>query len=67
MELAQEAGFPAGTLNMIHGTHDCVNFMCDNKGTVQTHTTYLCQLRNFGRDLLGNQSLLSYQGVLALG
>jgi len=31
MELAEEAGFPPGTINMVHGTHDCVNFMCDNK------------------------------------
>jgi len=29
-ELAHEAGFPAGTLNMVHGTHDCVNFLCDS-------------------------------------
>mmetsp|Transcript_5343 Transcript_5343/g.12916 ORF Transcript_5343/g.12916 Transcript_5343/m.12916 type:complete len:522 (-) Transcript_5343:189-1754(-) len=28
-ELADEAGFPPGTLNMVHGTHDCVNFLCD--------------------------------------
>eukprot|EP00163_Fabomonas_tropica_P029157 TRINITY_DN6163_c0_g2_i1.p1 TRINITY_DN6163_c0_g2~~TRINITY_DN6163_c0_g2_i1.p1 ORF type:complete len:553 (+),score=176.24 TRINITY_DN6163_c0_g2_i1:634-2292(+) len=28
-ELAVEAGFPAGTLNIIHGAHDCVNFICD--------------------------------------
>jgi len=31
MELAEEAGFPPGTINMVHGTHNCVNFMCDNK------------------------------------
>uniref|UniRef100_A0A7S0YWS7 Aldehyde dehydrogenase domain-containing protein n=1 Tax=Hemiselmis tepida TaxID=464990 RepID=A0A7S0YWS7_9CRYP len=28
-ELADQAGFPAGTLNVVHGTHDCVNFLCD--------------------------------------
>eukprot|EP00758_Cryptobia_borreli_P007658 Tbor_TRINITY_DN5318_c0_g7::TRINITY_DN5318_c0_g7_i1::g.4697::m.4697/K00140/mmsA, iolA, ALDH6A1; malonate-semialdehyde dehydrogenase (acetylating) / methylmalonate-semialdehyde dehydrogenase len=28
-ELAIEAGVPAGVLNCIHGTHDCVNFICD--------------------------------------
>jgi malonate-semialdehyde dehydrogenase (acetylating)/methylmalonate-semialdehyde dehydrogenase len=28
-ELAQEAGFPAGVLNVIHGAHDAVNFICD--------------------------------------
>jgi malonate-semialdehyde dehydrogenase (acetylating)/methylmalonate-semialdehyde dehydrogenase len=27
--LAQEAGFPDGVLNVIHGAHDTVNFLCD--------------------------------------
>ena len=27
--LAQQAGLPAGVLNVIHGTHDAVNFICD--------------------------------------
>merc|ERR1719420_2803414 len=26
-----EAGLPAGCLNVVHGAHDCVNFICDNK------------------------------------
>jgi len=30
-ELAIEAGVPAGVLNVIHGTHDSVNFLCDNE------------------------------------
>jgi len=30
MELANEAGFPPGTVNVIHGAHDSVNFICDN-------------------------------------
>jgi malonate-semialdehyde dehydrogenase (acetylating)/methylmalonate-semialdehyde dehydrogenase len=30
MELANQAGFPAGTVNVIHGAHDAVNFICDN-------------------------------------
>jgi malonate-semialdehyde dehydrogenase (acetylating)/methylmalonate-semialdehyde dehydrogenase len=30
MELANEAGFPAGSVNVIHGAHDAVNFICDN-------------------------------------
>jgi len=30
MELANEAGFPRGTVNVIHGAHDAVNFICDN-------------------------------------
>jgi len=30
-ELAIEAGVPAGVLNVIHGTHDSVNFLCDHK------------------------------------
>lgn len=30
MELAIEAGFPPGVVNIIHGSHDCVNFICDN-------------------------------------
>ncbi len=25
-----QAGVPKGVLNVIHGTHDCVNFICDN-------------------------------------
>ncbi|CAI5942315.1 unnamed protein product [Closterium sp. NIES-65] len=28
-ELALEAGLPAGVLNVVHGTHDVVNWMCD--------------------------------------
>jgi len=28
-ELALEAGLPKGVLNVIHGTHDAVNFCCD--------------------------------------
>jgi len=30
-ELAQKAGVPAGVLNIIHGTHDAVNFCCDDE------------------------------------
>lgn len=30
MELLQEAGAPAGVVNVVHGTHDTVNFICDN-------------------------------------
>lgn len=29
-QLAQEAGLPPGVLNIIHGTHDAVNFICDH-------------------------------------
>lgn len=29
-ELAMEAGLPDGVLNIIHGAHDSVNFICDN-------------------------------------
>ena len=29
-ELAQEAGLPPGVLNIIHGSHDTVNFICDD-------------------------------------
>ena len=29
-ELAIEAGLPKGVLNIIHGTHDTVNFICDH-------------------------------------
>lgn len=28
-ELAQQAGLPAGVLNVIHGAHEAVNFICD--------------------------------------
>lgn len=30
MDLVNEAGFPAGTVNVIHGQHEAVNFICDN-------------------------------------
>lgn len=30
VELAREAGFPPGVVNVIHGRHDSVNFICDN-------------------------------------
>ncbi|GFS04227.1 methylmalonate semialdehyde dehydrogenase [acylating] [Elysia marginata] len=29
MELCQEAGMPPGVVNVIHGAHDAVNFICD--------------------------------------
>ena len=29
-KLAQEAGLPDGVLNIIHGTKDSVDFICDN-------------------------------------
>jgi len=29
--LAQDCGLPPGVFNVIHGTHDAVNFICDNK------------------------------------
>ncbi|ORZ37004.1 Aldehyde/histidinol dehydrogenase [Catenaria anguillulae PL171] len=29
-KLAMEAGLPKGVLNLVHGTHDTVNFMCDH-------------------------------------
>jgi hypothetical protein len=29
-ELAAQAGLPAGVLNVIHGAHDAVNFICDH-------------------------------------
>jgi malonate-semialdehyde dehydrogenase (acetylating)/methylmalonate-semialdehyde dehydrogenase len=31
MELVKEAGFPDGVVNVIHGAHDAVNFICDNE------------------------------------
>merc|ERR1711988_1542750 len=30
VELLQEAGMPKGVVNVIHGQHDCVNFICDH-------------------------------------
>jgi len=29
-QMAQDAGFPDGTINIIHGAHDSVNFICDH-------------------------------------
>lgn len=31
MELLNEAGVPPGVVNVIHGTHNSVNFICDHK------------------------------------
>merc|ERR1712002_596967 len=31
INLMIEAGLPAGCLGVVHGQHDCVNFICDNK------------------------------------
>ncbi|CAG9854898.1 unnamed protein product [Phyllotreta striolata] len=31
MELLNEIGCPPGVVNVIHGTHEAVNFICDNK------------------------------------
>merc|ERR1719375_860630 len=30
-ELANECGLPPGVLNVVHGGHDTVNFLCDNE------------------------------------
>lgn len=30
VELARQAGLPDGVVNVIHGSHDSVNFICDN-------------------------------------
>merc|ERR1719311_1955757 len=30
-KMAHECGLPPGVLNVIHGTHDAVNFICDNE------------------------------------
>jgi malonate-semialdehyde dehydrogenase (acetylating)/methylmalonate-semialdehyde dehydrogenase len=30
-ELFTEAGAPPGLVNVIHGTHDAVNFICDHE------------------------------------
>ena len=30
LSLFQEAGCPDGVVNVIHGQHDCVNFICDH-------------------------------------
>ena len=29
-KLAQDAGLPDGVLNVIHGAHEAVNFICDH-------------------------------------
>eukprot|EP00962_Isochrysis_galbana_P029681 scaffold9535_cov96-Isochrysis_galbana.AAC.1 len=29
-DLSRQAGLPDGVLNIIHGTHDAVNFICDH-------------------------------------
>ena len=31
VELMKEAGAPDGTVSVIHGQHDCVNFICDHE------------------------------------
>jgi malonate-semialdehyde dehydrogenase (acetylating)/methylmalonate-semialdehyde dehydrogenase len=30
MQLLNEAGCPPGVVNVIHGAHEAVNFICDN-------------------------------------
>ena len=30
-KLAQQAGLPDGVLNIVHGAHDTVNYICDSK------------------------------------
>ena len=30
-ELATEVGLPPGVMNIMHGTHDTVNFLCDDE------------------------------------
>lgn len=30
VEMLTEAGVPPGVVNVIHGTHDAVNFICDH-------------------------------------
>ena len=30
VELLHEAGMPSGVVNVIHGQHDAVNFICDH-------------------------------------
>lgn len=30
LELLEETGVPAGVVNVIHGQHDAVNFICDH-------------------------------------
>ena len=30
VELLQESGMPPGVVNVIHGQHDAVNFICDH-------------------------------------
>ena len=30
-EMASDCGLPPGVLNVVHGAHDTVNFLCDNE------------------------------------
>lgn len=30
VQMLKDAGCPDGVVNVIHGTHDSVNFICDN-------------------------------------
>ena len=30
-EMASDCGLPPGVLNVVHGGHDTVNFLCDNE------------------------------------
>ena len=36
VQLAKEAGVPDGVLNVIHGAHDAVNFICDEPRAPRT-------------------------------
>lgn len=48
-KLLQDAGAPDGTLNIIHGQHDAVNFICNQAGE------YICKrhLRGEGGATIG--------------
>ena len=44
-KLAIEAGLPPGVLGIIHGTHDCVNFICDAPEIKYVHTYVYTSMR----------------------
>ena len=49
VELLREAGAPDGTVNIIHGQHDCVNFICDHSDirAIRQHSKILANHWNY--------------------
>ena len=41
-EMASDCGLPPGVLNVVHGGHDTVNFLCDNETRLHCMVHPIC-------------------------